>query len=88
MTKATVEYIARETLVINEDYPFEHWMFIWCGEVVRVSINKDMNKIVTKFEDTMPAEEVFPLKNFVNQIIREIHDASEDEPESDPEDRD
>ncbi len=85
MPKGTTEYIARETLVINDTYPFENWMFIWCGEVVRVFINKDTNKVITRFEDTVPAEEVFHLKNFVNEIIKENHDESE--PESDPEDR-
>ena len=86
MPKVTDEYIARETLTIDKDYPFEHWMFIWCGEIVRVSINKDTNKVITRFEDTIPAEEVFHLKNFVSQIIKETHDESESE--SDPEDRD
>ncbi len=88
MSRVTAEYIARETLIITDSYPFANWMFLWGEEIVRVFINKDTNKVITSFEDTIPAEEVFHIKKFVNKIIRETHDESEDEPESDPEDRD
>ncbi len=75
----TKEYIARETLKIEDSYPSQHWMFIWNGEVVRVDINKDTRKILTTFEDTMPAEEVFFIKKFVNETLEELHGKTDSE---------
>ncbi len=73
------EYIARSSLVIQEGYPFDHWMFIWGGGVIRVSINKDTQVIFADFEDTTPDEEVFYIKQFVNKKLEEIYDTPDPE---------
>ena len=72
------EYIARSSLVMQEGYPFDHWMFIWDGEVVRVSVNKDTQTIHADFEGTTPDEEVFHIKQFVNKKLEEIYGEAED----------
>jgi len=71
------EYIARSSLVIREEYPFEHWMFIWDGEIIRVSYHKDTKVVHADFEDTVPAEEVFYIKQFVNKKLEELEELND-----------
>lgn len=74
----TNEYIAGETLRIEEGYSLQYWVFIWNGETIGVEINKGTKEVRASFEDTMPAEELFFIKEFVNKKLEEMYGEPDD----------
>jgi len=66
-------------LVVQGGYPFDHWMFIWNGEVIRIHINKVTKKVTAASNTNMSEDDAKELKQFVDTKLEEIYDTPDTE---------
>jgi hypothetical protein len=78
----TVERIAEASLVVDNYYPFEHWLFVWRGEALTAHINRDTKDILTFFDDLFPPDEIYKIRSFIRRKLEErqlLEEESEEE---------